>query len=1267
MSSAPDDPFVHGGRAGEILRHIDWSAKPIGPVSGWPQSLRTALSICLSSRYPICIIWGPDRLYLYNDAYSPILGAKHPWALGESYITVWPEIWDSSIRPILEAVEQTGEASWCDNLLLVLQRRGFNEECYFSFSFAPTRIEDGSVGGVFTAITETTPQVVGERRLRMLRDLAAQSTRARTPTEACTLATEVFAANAHDAAFALFYLANAEGKTARLVQQTGLAASSAAARPHLSFEDDDAAWPLAEASRTGQPVIVSGLQERFGLLPGGPWPENTHTAVVLPIARAGQSAPYGYLVAGISPRRALDEDYLSFLKLAATHVASAMANAEAYAEEKRRSEALAEIDRAKTAFFSNVSHEFRTPLTLMLGPLADLLNRRDAVPESVRPQLELTYRNSQRLLKLVNSLLDFSRLEAGRLQANYEPVDLGSFTAELAAVFRSTIEKAGLRYRVDCQPTQVPAYVDRDLWEKIVFNLLSNAFKFTMAGEIALTLSESVHQLELTVRDTGVGIPASELPNVFKRFHRIENPRSRTHEGTGIGLALAQELAKLHGGSIRVASEFGVGTTFTVTLPTGKAHLPAAQVNSTPALASHRATTQAYADEAQRWVAGEDCPSMSTDRAANAAATPGTPRARILVADDNADMRLYLGRLLEGLYVVELVADGEAALAAIGCRRPDVILTDIMMPRLDGVGLLREVRANPGTRTLPVILLSARAGQEANVVGYEAGADDYLVKPFSPAELLVKVKTHLRLSELRAESARQLEAERRRLHELLMRAPAIVCVLRGPNHVFDLVNPHYLELVGRASPDELLGKPVREALPEVVGQGYVDILDRVYRTGEPFIGRERLVKLLRAGRTTLEDCYVNFVYQPTHGADGVIDGILAHAVDVTEQVRDRQAVEQLARRLAAERRLYHTILSSTPDLVYVFDLNHRFTYANQALLRMWGRSWEEAVGRNCLELGYEPWHAEMHDREIEQVIKTRKPIRGEVPFAGANGRRMYDYIFVPVLGAQGEVEAIAGTTRDVTDMAAARETVAHRGTELERLVQERTAQLKETIEQMEEFSYSVSHDLRAPTRAMCGYAEALLEDHGAGMNDEARQLLERIRRNGLRMDRMIRDLLTYSRISRTDLRLERILLDRLLPELLGQYPELHPDRADIHVPDLLPAVLAHEPSLVQVLSNLLSNAVKFVAPGTRPRVVLTADAHAGRVRLWIADNGIGIPPENRRRLFGMFERMHPTLSYEGTGIGLAIVRKAVERMHGSVGVESDGVTGSRFWIELAAG
>lgn len=237
---------------------------------------------------------------------------------------------------------------------------------------------------------------------------------------------------------------------------------------------------------------------------------------------------------------------------------------------------------------------------------------------------------------------------------------------------------------------------------------------------------------------------------------------------------------------------------------------------------------------------------------------------------------------------------------------------------------------------------------------------------------------------------------------------------------------------------------------------------------------------------------------------------------------------------------------------------------------------------------------------------------------------------------------------------------------LEALVDERTASLRQAVAQMEEFSYSVSHDLRAPTRAMSGYAEAILVDHGAQLDDVGRDLLKRIMRSSRRMDQLIQDLLTYSRISRREIELTRVSLDKLVREVTQQYPELRAEHADIAVEGVLPDVIGHEPSLTQVFSNLLTNAVKFVAPGVRPRVRVRQRMTDGRVRVVVEDNGIGVKPEVQSRLFRMFERVHPDQHYEGTGIGLAIVRKAIERMNGTVGLESDGVTGARFWFELPA-
>jgi len=362
------------------------------------------------------------------------------------------------------------------------------------------------------------------------------------------------------------------------------------------------------------------------------------------------------------------------------------------------------------------------------------------------------------------------------MQANYQPLDLCAYTAELASTFRSAIERAGLRLIIDCPPmrTQPPAYIDRDMWEKIVLNLLSNAFKFTLAGEIEVAVRSADAQAWLTVRDSGVGIPAEELPRMFERFHRVAGSRGRTHEGTGIGLALVQELVRLHGGSVSVQSVPNEGSRFTVGIPLGRAHLDPAHIQQPAPLAFTRTSAESFVEEALRWLpdaarADESSWERSLREASLAApiSLNAGARARIVLADDNADMRDYVVRLLRDRFEVEAVADGEAALAAVRARPPDLVLGDVMMPRLDGVGLLRAIRGDPVLGTLPVILLSARAGEEARIEGARAGADDYLVKPFSARELIARLEVHIRMAQLRRETEQALKDANERKDEFL--------------------------------------------------------------------------------------------------------------------------------------------------------------------------------------------------------------------------------------------------------------------------------------------------------------------------------------------------------------------------------------------------------------------------------------------------------------------------------------------------------------------
>ncbi len=764
---SPMTRFAGGGVMGALTREKDWASTPVGRMADWPQSLKTAVSICLGSRHPIVIWWGKEHLtQFYNDGYISFLGAsKHPDALGQSARQCWREIWHI-IDPMLENVFTTGEATWSEDFLYVIDRNLPCEEGYFTFSYSPIRDDIGSIEGIFCACSETTGRVVGERRLRTLRDLSRLEMQP-SAERACELAALTLSENPADIPFSLIYLLDDQRRFARLAATNGVEVGSSMAPPTIDLQNDVVGtnWPLRQVLQTGESCLLSRISSSTVALSGGPWPEPSDSALVAPIPASGQAAPAGILVCGLSPRRVIDADYQSFVNLAARHIGASVSNARAYAEERKRVEALAEIDRAKTLFFSNVSHEFRTPLTLMLGPLEGLIANAN-VPAVQRESLDVVYRNSLRLLKLVNSLLDFSRIEAGRSQASYEPTDIATLTSELASNFRTACQQAGLRLIIDCPPLPELIYVDRDMWEKIVLNLISNAFKFTFDGEIAVRLRAVHGQAELSVCDSGVGIADHELPRLFERFHRIEGQKSRTFEGSGIGLALVQELVKLQGGKIRAESEIGRGTKFTITVPFGAAHLPPGSIGAERKVASTSIRAKAFVDEALRWL--PEMPPMTGMPVEEnlPTTTQSPPRARIIVADDNADMRGYVRSLLEKQYLVETVADGRTALDAIRARRPDLLLADIMMPQLDGFGLLSAIRSDPELCDLPVIVLSGRAGEESRIEGLQGGADDYLIKPFSARELVARVSSRLELSRVRREG---IEAQRLLLRELAHR------------------------------------------------------------------------------------------------------------------------------------------------------------------------------------------------------------------------------------------------------------------------------------------------------------------------------------------------------------------------------------------------------------------------------------------------------------------------------------------------------------------
>jgi PAS domain S-box-containing protein len=898
VSGEPDDKTEpHGtlradGQMCRLIREKDWGQTPIGSVEHWSATLKIMVDFLVANRFPLLLWWGPQYVSIYNDAYRPILGTKHPRALGQPFREVWPEI-EHILSPLIDTPFNGGPATWMDDILLEINRYGFFEETHFTIAYSsvPDATAPRGIGGVLATVHEITEKIIGERRLAALRDLGTCTSEAKSAQEACSSATLALEEHDKDIPFTLIYLLDAGGENAQLVAASG-------------FGDDEqppegtdiiiskrigAIWPFAEVLESNAPVLVDKLGPAMPEVPSGPWSDPPNKAMVIPIKSSVGQQSTGFLVAGISSRLRLDDEYRSFLDLVAAQISAAIASARAYEQERKRAEALAEIDRAKTIFFSNVSHELRTPLSLIIGPLTDALVSGKGLD---LPQADLAHRNSLRLLKLVNSLLDFSRIEAGRANATYEAVDLSKLTSELASNFRSACERAGLSLLIHCEPLSAPVYVDCDMWEKVVLNLLSNAFKFTFKGEIEVALRETDGYAELSVRDTGVGIPETEVPKLFDRFHRIEGQKSRTQEGTGIGLALVLELVKLHGGTVQVESVVDRGTAFTVRIPLGIAHLSADQISTQPALSSTSIRADAFVQEAMRWL-----PDSIADRgpAAKDIDEPSQPLgllagSRVLVADDNADMRQYIRRLLSGSCEVLTVPDGHAALREIREHRPDLLLTDVMMPGLDGFELLREIRADASIRDTPVILLSARAGEESRIEGLSAGADDYLVKPFSARELVARVKATLQLAKERSKTIAAIRESEQRLRWLgaIVESSDDAIVSKNLDGIITSWNSGAARIFGYTA-EEAIGQPITIVIPEDRLSEERDILTRV-RQGQRIEHFETVRRRKHGSLIT-----VSLTISPVKDAEGRIVGASKIARDITEQKRSQELITTLAR------------------------------------------------------------------------------------------------------------------------------------------------------------------------------------------------------------------------------------------------------------------------------------------------------------------------------------------------------------------------------------
>ncbi|MBD1824116.1 response regulator [Cyanobacteria bacterium FACHB-DQ100] len=1237
MNRHRTSPFPKFGEMGTRMQAMEWAQTPVGAVESWSQSLKSTVRTLLGSRYPMILLWEQELIQIYNDAYINLIGTKHPYALGRSIRETQAESWDV-IGPMITEVMTTGVPNWVEDQMLAVNRSGYNEEAHFSLSYSAVEDDAGAIRGMLCVCSEVTQQVLGERRLRLQRDLAARAGETRSVDATCQDILATIAEFPLDVPFALIYLRDSNDPTLKLCGSVGMNGNPAIVPTTVlvseALADTADRWSLAKAM-AGQTAIVSEL-DRDITIAGGPWNESVSQAIALPIPSSNVAAPLGVLICGISPNRALDEGYQSFYELLAGQVSVSIRNAQAYEEERRRAEMLAELDRAKTVFFSNVSHEFRTPLTLMLNPLEDLLQN-DQLPAAEREQIAVAHRNSQRLLKLVNTLLDFSRIEAGRIQAVYEPTDLASLTADLASGFRSAIEKAGMQLVVNCLPLPEPVYVDREMWEKIVLNLLSNAFKFTFAGQISVSLRPVDAAVELVVQDTGTGIPAHELPRLFERFHRVAGARGRSYEGSGIGLSLVQELVKLHGGTVTASSVEEKGSTFVVRLPIGCAHLPSEQIQAARTQASTATGAAAYVEEALEWV---------VERSEDSAALPPRASARILLADDNADMRHYLQRLLKEHYEVEAVADGQAALEAARAQLPDLVLTDVMMPKLDGFELLRQLRADSQTREIPILLLSARAGEEAAVEGLEAGADDYLVKPFSARELLARVATNLELGRSRQVASQQ------RFRFLAESIPQMVWTADAGGCV-DYYSPRWFNYTGLT-------------LAQTQGWGWQDIIhpddraDSIRRWTQAAEQKTSYDVEHRLRRADGSYCWHLTRALPMLDEQGQVIRWFGTCTDITERKQAEKALkestEQLSLALAAAK-LGDWSWNAATDIVTFTEQAAEIFGIPPGPYMTWTQMQKllHPDDRERAGLQVEQAIAEHSDYDVEyRVIHPDETER----WIAAKGRAQYDSF--------GQVLGMLGVVQDITQRKQAEQ-------EREKLL-EREQNARREAEQAnrikDEFLAVLSHELRSPLNPILGWSK-LLQAH---QFDEAatRRALQTIERNAKLQTQLIDDLLDVSRILRGKMMLDACPVNLVtVVDAALETVHLSAEAKGIEVQKVIASeielVSGDVARLQQVVWNLLSNAIKFTPSGGTVEIRLAqTNTH---VQIQVQDTGKGIAPQFLPHVFEYFRQEDgaTTRKFGGLGLGLAIVQHLTELHGGTVQAESPGEgLGATFTVLLPA-
>jgi PAS domain S-box-containing protein len=1228
-----------GGEMGQRIRDYDWSSTSLGPVETWPQSLRTCIRIMLISRQPIWIGWGKELIKFYNDPYKAIVGGKHPWALGQPASVVWKDIW-KDIEPMLKVVMEQNEGTYVESQLLIMERNGYPEETYYTFSYTPIPGDDGKTEGMFCANSDDTDKIISERQLKTLTALGKELSDCKTREEIITRTLSTLSENPQDFPFAIFR--DLVGNKAILEQTTPMRDALKILPTEIDLLSDNPVAQVIKRSIDEKSVqLYENLISTVGELPKGAWEIPTDKTIVLPIIQSGGMESYGVLVIGMNPYRLFDENYKSFFSLIADQVANAFADVFAFEEERKRVEALAEIDRAKTHFFSNISHEFRTPLTLILGPVQEVLQDENIDPE-VRMKMQIANRNALRMQRLVNTLLDFSRIEAGRLEGKFIKTDIISLTKDLAGNFRSAIERAGMQLEFETSAITSDVYVDHEMWEKIILNLLSNALKYSDKGKIVVTINQRDKDLIVIIKDSGIGIPEDQLEKIFDRFHRVESTGGRSQEGTGIGLSMVRELIKIHKGTIRVESQVGEGSSFIINIPLGKDHLDGSMV-AEGNYSRENSLSESFSEEANQWLIENEQINLNN----SSALSVQNDLPLILLAEDNTDMRGYVKRVLSSRCIVHTANNGAEAIEMIRQHNYELDISDVMMPVMNGFELLKKIREDYNKKNTPVIFLSARAGEEAKVEGIDAGADDYLVKPFSSRELVAKVEANIKIARNR------IKAEKN-LRNIIYQSPFAMNIMKGNDFVIEIANRKVLEMLDKKE-EEIIGKSMLEVFPELAGQGIVEILNKVIETGEPFTANELPIVFQKSEGQEL--LYVNLIFEPIFNDAGEVDAIISVSVDVTAQVKARNIIEQSQKEL-------NELANAVPQLVWVADKFGIPYYYNERVSEFNGIKkneqgvweWEVFVHPDDLEITRKEWGHAVANGTLYQV---------EHRLGGLDGSyRWYLSRALPFKNDKGEILKWFGSS---TDIQASKEQSAI----LEEEVIRRTAQLNElntvlhqSNYELQQFAHVASHDLREPLRKIKTFTERLSLDPGNTFTEKSKVFIDKINSASDRLFTMVEGVLNYSVLNASKQSIEFVDLNIVVDNIKSDLELLIQKKNAVISHSLLPVVEGSSVLLYQLFYNLINNAIKFSRPDEDPVILITTSPGTTNGKpcfnISISDNGIGFEPEYADKIFESFIRLNSKDKFEGTGLGLSLCKRIVERHSGQISAESVPGQGSTF-------